>query len=121
MFYAKRLFRNRSDKRKHVKHVEKYTNKRNERYLNRSGLENKISLQKKQRQALCKGKKAEDEMLVFEESDHKDLLKILQEVNNSEIPEDMKLLWNMQMRHASKSPKGYRWDPRLVKLNDYFI
>ena len=60
-------------------------------------------------------------MLVFEESDHKDLLKILEEVDNSEIPEDMKLLWNMQMRQlASKSPKGYRWDPRLVKLNGYF-
>ena len=96
--YAKRLFRNRSDKRKRVEHVEKHTNKRNERYLKRSGSENKISLQKKQRQASCKGKKAEDEMLVFEESDHKDLLKILQEVDNAEILEDMKLLWNMQMQ-----------------------
>ena len=32
--YAKRLFRNRSDKRKRVEHVEKNTNKRNERYFN---------------------------------------------------------------------------------------
>lgn len=119
--YAKRLFRNRFDKRKRVEHVEKNTHKRNDRYLNRSGLENKISLQKKERQASCKGKKAEDDMLVFEESDHKDLLKILEQVDNSEIPEDMKLLWSMQMRQlSSKSPKGYRWDPRLVKFNDYF-
>ena len=113
--YAKRLYRNRADKRKRAEHIEKIASKRNDRYLNRSGLENKISLQKKQRPTNKPTEKVEDEMLTFVESDHNDLLQILEKVDNSKIPEDMKLLWNMQVQQlTTKTPKGYHWDPRLV-------
>jgi hypothetical protein len=35
-----------------------------------------------------------------------------------EMPQDMKLLWEQQIKHLStNSPKGYRWNPRF----DYLI
>lgn len=56
-----------------------------------------------------------DEMLTFVESDNKDLAQIFQKVDQSKIPEDMRLLWGVQMQQlATKSPKGYRWHPRFM-------
>ena len=119
-YYANRLYNNRENKRKRADQVETNWNKRKERYLNRSGLENKIIVQKKQKKSAGVAKKEDDhddddEMLAFEESDHKDLSQIFEGIDKSKIPNDMQLLWDMQVQQlAAKSPKGYRWHPRLV-------
>ena len=59
---------------------------------------------------------ASHEMLSFEKSDSDDLLQITEEISlKNHIPEDMKLLWDMQMKQlASKSANGHRWHPRFV-------
>ena len=96
--YANKLHCNRASKRKRAEQTETDSNKRNERYLNRSGLENKISLQKKQQRTTSSAKITEDQLLTFAESDHNDLLRISEEIDKSRIPEDMQLLWDMQMK-----------------------
>ncbi|CAB4015801.1 Hypothetical predicted protein, partial [Paramuricea clavata] len=79
---------------------------------------NKIPLQKKQQTTSSSAKLiTEDQLLTFAESDHNDLLRISEEIDTSRIPEDMQLLWDMQMKHlAAKSPNGHRWHPRIVRL-----
>ena len=56
------------------------------------------------------------EMLSFDKSDNEDLLRITEEISlKNNIPEDMELLWEMQMKQlASKSANGHRWHPRFV-------
>ena len=56
------------------------------------------------------------EMLSFDKSDSDDLLRITEEISlKNNIPEDMELLWEMQMKQlASKSANGHRWHPRFV-------
>lgn len=112
--YANELHCNRASKRKRAEQTETDSNKRNKRDLNRSGLENKISVQKKQQRTTSSAKLiTEDQLLTFAESDHNDLLRISEEIDKSRIPEDMQLLWDMQMKQlAAKSPKGHRWHPR---------
>ena len=66
--------------------------------------------------SVCELAEASDQMLLFEKGDSEDLIKIMETVDlRKNIPEDMKLLWEMQMTQlAAKSVKGHRWHPRFV-------
>ncbi|CAB4022245.1 Hypothetical predicted protein [Paramuricea clavata] len=37
---------------------------------------------------------------------------------STSLPPQMRLLWDVQIKQLStKSPKGYRWDPRIVRFS----
>lgn len=116
--YAYKLWKKREGTRKRAKMSVAFPNKRNERYMARDGLEEKLTTQRKRHKSDGKREKAkEDEMLNFVEEDNLDLIRIIEDIDKDKIPADMKLLWEMQMKQlAAKSAKGYRWHPRFVLI-----
>ena len=113
-----KLYQNRENKRK-ANFSEAPNKKCNLRYLDRIGLEEKITTQRK---TLAKDVKREargkvDDTIEFVEEDHVDLQQILENTDSSLIPPDMKLLWEQQAKQLSaKSSNGFRWNPRFAKL-----
>jgi hypothetical protein len=88
----------------------------NHRYMTREQLIQKISNAKK----LCQEqirmrKKMEKEMIEIEEADHFDLVKMMDGVGKTDIPEDMDVLWEQQksILKASSSNR-FRWHPRYL-------
>ena len=110
-----KLYQNRENKRK-ANFSEAPNKKCNLRYLDRIGLEEKITTQRK---TLAKDVKRDargkvDDTIEFVEEDHADLQQILENTDSSLIPPDMKLLWEQQAKQLSaKSSNGFRWNPRL--------
>ena len=96
--YSLKLYQNRENKRK--ANVSEAPNKKcNLRYLDRTGLEGKITTQRKtlvndmKRDARAKV----DDMIEFVEEDHVDLQQILESIDSALIPPGMKLLWEQQI------------------------
>lgn len=116
--YSFKLYQNRESKRK--ANVSEVPNKKcNLRYLDRIGLEEKITTQRKylandvKRDARAKV----DDMIEFVEEDHVDLRQIVESTDSALIPPGMKLLWEQQMKQLSaKSSKGFRWNPRFAYI-----
>jgi hypothetical protein len=119
--YSLKLYQNRENKRK--ANVSEAPNKKcNLRFLDRIGLEEKITTQRKtmvndmKRNARAKV----DDMLEFVEEDHADLQQIIESTDSALIPPGMKLLWEQQMKQLSaKSSKGFRWNPRFAYFHNY--
>ena len=117
--YSLKLYQNRENKWK--ANVSEAPNKKcNLRYLDRTGLEEKITTQRKtlvndmKRDARAKV----DDMIEFIEEDHMDLQQILESIDSALIPPGMKLLWEQQMKQLSaKSSKGFRWNPRFSYIS----
>lgn len=60
-------------------------------------------------------KRVLDEIIEFSESDCMDLRKIVEHIESKDVPADMSLPWEMQIKQlTSKSPNGYRWIPRYT-------
>ena len=63
---------------------------------------------------MAREKRMKDEMVEFQKSDSWDLKKVFNSVESKDAPPGMKLLWEVQTKQLSvKSPKNYRWHPRL--------
>lgn len=117
--YVSKLWANRERKRR-AKEQDTPHRKCNLRYMARDGLEGKINTQRKElksdgaREKRLRG----EEMIEFMENDSSDLMKIFDQIESKDVPPDMKLLWDMQIKQLSvKSPKGYRWHPRLFFMS----
>ena len=70
-----------------------------------------------QRQILKSDSKTESrnktEMIDLVDEDNSDLLEIVKSTDIADVPPNLKLLWEQQMKQLSmKSSSGYRWDPR---------
>ena len=120
--YSFKLYQNRENKRKANVLSDVPNKKCNLRYLDRIGLEEKITTQRKslandvKRDARAKV----DDMIEFVEEDHVDLQQIVENTDSALIPPGMKLFWEQQMKQLSaKSSKGFRWNPRFAYLNTY--
>ena len=115
--YSATLWKNRERKRKIVNRSSLHS-KCNLRYLARDGLKKRINNQQKEMKADGKReKRMKEEMIEFLEDDSVDLKRILDEIKSDDIPPDMKLLWDVQIKQLSvKSPKGYRWHPRFFRF-----
>ena len=113
--YIAKLYRNRSNKRKLTSSSDYFPPKKcNLRYLDQEGLERKIKMQ---RQVLKSDSKRESrnrtEMIELVDEDNSDLLEIVKSTDIADVPPNLKLLWEQQMKLLSmKSSSGYRWDPR---------
>lgn len=91
----------------------------NERYLSIEGLVRKVA---NQRKLLKNGKerermlqhKFEEQLITMEESDHADLVWMVENLGNkNELPPDMSILWDQQKKILeTPSKKGYRWHPK---------
>jgi arsenate reductase-like glutaredoxin family protein len=114
--YAYKLFRNRKYKRE-ARDFSATPNKRcNVRFLERSGMEEKMTSERKRRQCeMKKEQRKRDESIEFVGDDDSDLISICKSIPaDTAMPSEMKLLWKEQMKQLSfKSPKGHRWDPRF--------
>lgn len=114
--YAYKLFRNRKYKRKVGDCSDTPNKKCNVRFLERSGMEEKMMSERKRRQCeIKKEQRRRNESIEFVGDDDSDLVTICKSIPaNTTMPPEMKLLWKEQMKQlSSKSPKGYRWDPRF--------
>ena len=121
--YVAKLWRNRESKRK-MKEQSIPHGKCNLRFLAREGLKGKINAQRREiRSDMTRERRMKDEMIIFSESDNVDLRKVFDGVESKDVPPEMKLLWDVQMKQLSvKSPKGYRWHPRFfIKLLCLFV
>ena len=113
--HALKLYQNRENKRKAS--LEVPNKKCNHIYLNRIGLEGKITTQRKTIENDVKrdSQAKVDDMIEFVEKDHKDLQQIFESTDSASLPPGMKLLWEQQIKQLSaKSSKGFRWNPRFV-------
>ena len=112
--YIAKLWRNREGKRK-MEDKGWPHDKCNVWFLATEGLKEKIFTQRKEiRSDMAREKRMKDEMVEFQESDSWDLKKLFDRVESKDVPPGMKLLWEVQTKQLSvKSPKGYRWHPRL--------
>ena len=55
----------------------------------------------------------ETEMIELVDEDSCDLMEIVKSSNIKDVPPNLRLLWEQQMKQLSKqSSNGYRWDPR---------
>ena len=108
--YVYKLFRNRSYKRKSKGSSDIDPDKKcNARFLDRTALRGKIADEKKRR----KNAKQND---ARKKASNPEIFQSF--ADELEMPQDMKLLWEQQIKHLStNSPKGYRWNPRF----DYLI
>ncbi len=51
------------------------------------------------------------------DEDNSDLMEIVKSTDIADVPPNLKLLWEQQMKQLSmKSSSGYRWDPRCCVL-----
>ena len=94
-------------------------------FFSNKGLEKKISNQRKQLNSDTKkeSRMKETEMIELVEEDSCDLMEIVKSSNIKDIPPNLRLLWEQQMKQLSKqSSNGYRWDPRyLIKFVDIAV
>lgn len=116
--YAFKLLRNREYKRKATDSMHCTPRKKsNVRFLNRTGLEEKITSQRKLLENEVKRdlRRIQDgEMIEFVDEDNSDLVKIFETTDTNTMPPEMKLLWDQQIKQLSaKSTKSYRWNPRF--------
>ncbi|CAB3995373.1 Hypothetical predicted protein [Paramuricea clavata] len=116
--YIINLFNNRARKRKTSNASCTRPAKCNIRYLDRLGLEERIAYQRKEIKKENKETRMKvDPSLKFMEEDSLDLAKIFESINENEIPPQMQIMWEMQKKQLlAQSPRGYRWDPRIVRL-----
>lgn len=57
--------------------------------------------------------KFQTESIEVEKEDNDDLMNMFSSQQNSNVPEDMKYLWDQQQKiNSTKSKKGYRWHPK---------
>ena len=116
--YTAKLFRNRSSKRKARTSysANQFPHKKcNLRFLDNVGLEKKISIQRKKQNSDMKkeSRVRETEMIELVDEDSCDLMEIVKSSNIKDVPPNLRLLWEQQMKQLSKqSSNGYRWDPR---------
>ena len=113
--YVKKLFDNRSRKRKSF-NSSCTPRKCNIRYLDRLGLEEKIASQKKEFRREIRDTRVNDTHSVeFMEEDSPDLANIFESISPNEVPPQMRIIWEMQKNQLyAQSPRGYRWDPRYI-------
>ena len=113
--YVGKLWKNR-EKKRNMKDKGLPHDKCNVRFLATMGLKEKICMQRKElRSDTARQKRMKDEMVEFEESDSVDLKKLFDGIESKDVPPEMKLLWEVQMKQLSvKSSTGFRWHPRLV-------
>lgn len=91
----------------------------NERYLSIEGLVRKVANQRKllknakERERMLQHK-FEEQLITMEESDHADLVWMVENLDNkNELPPDMSILWDQQKKILeTPSTKGYRWHPK---------
>ena len=114
--YIKKLFDNRSRKRKSLNPSCTPPLKCNIRYLDRLGLEEKIASQKKEFRREMRDTRVNDaSSLEFMEEDSQDLANIFESISPNEVPPQMQIMWEMQKKQLfAQSPRGYRWDPRYI-------
>ena len=104
--YIEKLYRNRSSKRKLSSYVP--PEKCNLRFMHQEGLERKIKVQRKIPRSDSKR-----ELIELVDEDNLDLMEIVKSTNIADVPSNLVLLWEEQMKQLSmKSSNGYRWDPR---------
>ena len=111
--YIKKLFDNRSRKRKSLNPSCTPPLKCNIRYLDRLGLEEKIASQKKEFRREIRDKHMNDTpSLEFMEED---LASIFESISPSDVPPQMQIMWEIKKNQLSaQSARGYRWDPRYI-------
>lgn len=91
----------------------------NERYLSIERLVRKVANQRKllknakERERMLQHK-FEEQLITMEESDHADLVWMVENLDNkNELPPDMSILWDQQKKILeTPSKKGYRWHPK---------
>lgn len=91
----------------------------NDRYLNVDGLKQKALLMKKEirsvkvRAERQQEKAEEKESVMLCENDHQDMLAIFEGCREQDVPEEIKTLWQEQLKQlSSKSKRGHRWNTR---------
>ena len=100
--YSATLWKNRERKRKIAKRSSLHS-KCNLRYLDRDGLKKRIDNQRKEMKTDGKReKRMKEEMIEFLEDDSVDLKRILDGVKSDDIPPDMKLLWDVQLKNKGE-------------------
>jgi hypothetical protein len=88
--------------------------------MSRKGLELKVNNQNKKLKKEMKRLREEDR-IEFVDEDHADLVEIVSKTDTKDMPPEMKLLWEIQMKQLSaKSANGHRWDPRYNIIRSYF-
>lgn len=113
--YIAKLYRNRSSKRKLASSTDYFPpEKCNLRFLNKEGPERKIKMQRKILKSDSKREsRSNTELIDLVDEDGSDLMEIVKSTDIADIPANLKVLWEQQMKQLSmKSPSGYRWDPR---------
>lgn len=59
----------------------------------------------------------ETEKIELVDEDHLDLMEIVKITDPADVPSNLKLLWEQQMKQLSmKSSNGHRWDPRCLNI-----
>lgn len=59
----------------------------------------------------------ETEKIELVVEDHLDLMEIVKITDPADVPSNLKLLWEQQMKQLSmKSSNGHRWDPRCLNI-----
>jgi hypothetical protein len=119
--YTAKLHRNRCIKRKVTSaSTNCFPHKKCDlRFLDQMGLEEKISMQKKHLKNEFKRecRVIETEKIELVDEDHLDLMEIVKITDPADVPSNLKLLWEQQMKQLSmKSSNGHRWDPRCLNI-----
>ncbi len=90
----------------------------NRKYLERIDLEKQSDKAVKEK-AKCTRReeywkeKFHEQTSALEAEDHNDLISIINSVDDSTVPNDMKILWEQQQKIMNtSSPHGYRWHPK---------
>ena len=114
---------------RHLKNVDKRRKKRkqernsihnkcNKRYLNKEEVNAQLrEAQKIQRSTFARENywraKHESVLLEMQDDDHMDLTRMFEDVNKTDVPEEMQSLCEQQRQIlATKSKNGYRWNPK---------
>ena len=114
--YSRKLFLAR-DKRKNKETLHPH---HNNRYLDKAGLEKKVT---EQRKSLDNARKREErlrsridsEMVAFGKEDESDLTSIFNGIEVDRVPPGLQILWEQQMKQLkAKSKMGHRWHARFV-------
>ena len=93
----------------------------NKRYLSKDELTNQLHEEKRTRvNAESRAKywvdKFHAELLLIDDDDHNDLSKIMNDIEQKDIPENMACLWEQQTKLAHTKKNGYRRHPKLVLI-----
>ena len=116
--YVFKLWNTRERKRRKAEEAEKIIQNGfiNERCLTRRGLEAKLLSQKTCFSKTKRPSKCENQT-ELEKKDAEDMKDVMNGITFDQVPTNMKLLWEMQLKQLSvKSSNGRRWDPRFDVL-----